>query len=160
MTAVCVVDRMMSVQVGVSVSWQLSVVGGTVSWQVCGGQYDVSMGGYTSVVTAVCEVGKLTAVCGSGDEEGVSVAMWLCDSYRCVVRLWHLWTCLEYDGCMWVGTLLKHAVSLLLFMPISLPYIILCFSWYQNYVKAKEYILQLHTCGSLGVQLIYTASRN
>ena len=54
MTAVCVVDRMMSVQVGVSVSWQLSVVGGTVSWQLCGGQYDVSMGGYTSVVTAVC----------------------------------------------------------------------------------------------------------
>ena len=42
---------------------------------LCGGQYDVSMGGYTSVVTAVCEVGKLTAVCGSGDEERVSVTM-------------------------------------------------------------------------------------
>ena len=44
----------------------------------------------------------------------------------------------EHEDCMCVGTLLKHAVSLLLFMPISLPYIILCFSWCQIYVKAKE----------------------
>ena len=42
---------------------------------LCGGQYDVSVGGCTSVVTTVCVVGKLTAVCGIADGEGVSVTM-------------------------------------------------------------------------------------